>query len=282
MTLPPAAAEFSWSAWHWHPSVIAGLALMSILYAAGVGPLRHRFAWAEGVGRWRIGGFVAGVVVLWVALLSPLHELGDQYLLSAHMVQHLLLTLVAPPLLLLASPGWLLRPALRSRSVLRAVRWITLPVVAFIVFNAVLVFWHVPFFYDLTLEERSVHITEHLMFVATAMVMWWPVLSPLPELPRASYLVQMAYLFLLPTLPSILGAVITFADDVIYSWYATAPRVWGISPHTDQQLGGIIMWIPGGLVFLCTLIVVFLIWATEDERQSRLPQSAPRERSGSI
>jgi putative membrane protein len=149
-------------------------------------------------------------------------------------------------------------------------------------FNAVLVVWHVPFFFDLTLEERGVHITEHLMFVATAMVMWWPVLSPLPELPRASYLVQMAYLFLLPTVPSILGAVITFADDILYSWYATAPRVWGMSPHTDQQLGGIIMWIPGGLAFLCTLVVVFLIWATDEERESRLPQSAPRERSRSI
>ena len=231
----------------------------------GIGPLRRRFGWAQGVGTGQVTIFLTGVLVLVVALLSPLHELGDNYLLSAHMAQHLLLTLVAPPLLLLGTPAWLLRPLLFSPRVVRVARFLTLPVVAFVLFNLVLVLWHVPALYDLTLRELGIHILEHLMFLVAGVIMWWPILSPLPEVPRSPYFVQMLYLFVQPTVPSILGAVITFSDGVLYSWYAEAPRVWDISAHTDQQIGGLIMWLPGGLAFLLALAVMFLIWASKEE-----------------
>ena len=103
------------------------------------------------------------------------------------------------------------------------------------------------------------------MFLVSAVIMWWPILGTLPELPRPSYLVQMLYLFVQPTVPAILGAMITFSDGVLYEWYAVAPRIWGISAHSDQQVGGVLMWVPGGFAFLFTLVVVFLIWAGEEE-----------------
>ena len=267
--MPEQSVEFSWAAWHGHPSVVIGTLALAGAYLLGVGPLRRRFGWAERVNPGQVAIFLSGVLVIFIALLSPLHELGDEYLFSAHMVQHLLLTLVAAPLLLLGTPGWLLRPLLRSPRVLGAARFVTLPVVAFILFNVVFAFWHVPALYDLALRDRGIHILEHLMFIVAAVIMWWPILSPLPELPRAPNIVQMVYLFVQPTVPAIVGAMITFSDRILYTWYAEAPRVWGISGHTDQQVAGLIMWVPGGVAFLLTLIVVFLVWASEEESRAR-------------
>ena len=269
--------DFSWTAWHGHPSVVIGLVVLTGAYLAGVGPLRRRYGLAPRVPKGQVTTFLVAVLVLYIAVLSPLHELGDEYLFSAHMVQHLLLTLVVPPLLLLSTPGWLLRPALAFPRVMGVARVVTLPVVAFFLFNTVFAVWHVPALYELALRERGIHILEHLMFLTAGVVMWWPILSPLLELPRASYLVQMVYLFLQPTVPAIIGAMIAFSDGVIYRWYAEAPRVWGISAHTDQQVGGLIMWVPGGLAFLLTLTVVFLVWASQEESEAQR-QKAPELR----
>ena len=260
-----------WTAWHGHPSVVAGLVVLTGGYLLAAGPLRKRFGWAPQVPAGQVSTFLCGVLVLFFALLSPLHELGDKYLFSAHMVQHMLLTLAAPPLLIAGTPAWMLRPLVISPRVFRIVRTATLPVASFVVFNAVFVLWHIPALYDLALRERGVHILEHLMFLTAAILMWWPILGRLPELPRPSYLVQMLYLFVHPTVPAVLGAIITFSDGVLYEWYAVAPRIWGLSAHTDQQIGGIIMWIPGGLVYLLTLVVVFLIWSGQE--------GSPEERS---
>ena len=267
--MPDQTVDLSWTAWHGHPSVIAGLLVLLGAYLLAVGPLRQRLGGAQRADRGRITVFLIGVLIICIALLSPLHEIGDNYLFSAHMVQHLLLTLVVPPLLLLGTPAWLLRPLLRSPRILRISRFLTLPVVAFALFNVVFVLWHVPELYDFALRDRGIHILEHSMFIAASIIMWWPVLSPLPEVPRASYLVQMVYLFVQPTVPAILGALITFSDRVLYEWYAEAPRLWDISALTDQEIGGIIMWVPGGLTFLLTLAVVFLIWASREESEAR-------------
>ena len=273
--MPDQAIDFSWTAWHGHPSVIASIIALTGAYLLGVGPLRRRYGWAPGIGVGQVTLFLAGVLVIFIALLSPLHELGDNYLFSAHMVQHLLLTLVVPPLLLAGTPAWLIRPLFRSAGALKIGRFLTLPIVAFILFNAVFVLWHVPALYDLALRERGIHILEHLTFLVAALIMWWPILGMLPEMPRPPYLVQMVYLFVQPTVPAILGAIITFSDGVLYDWYAQAPRIWEISAHTDQQVGGIIMWVPGGLAFLLTLVIVFLLWASREESEDRR-----RQRSG--
>ena len=266
--MPETTADISWTSWHGHPSVIAGLLILAVGYLLGVWPLRRRFGWASEVGSGQVTLFLTGTLLIFVALLSPLHELGDNYLFSAHMVQHLILTLVVPPLLLAGTPAWLLRPVLRFPHVFKVAKFLTKPVTAFILFNAVFVTWHMPVFYDLALRELEIHVLEHLMFLFAGLVLWWPILSPLPELPRAPYIVQVLYLFVQPTVPAILGAVITFSDHVLYEWYEAAPRVWSISALDDQQLGGLIMWVPGGLAFLVTLVVVFLMWAAKEESSS--------------
>ena len=258
-------ADFSWFQWHAHPSIILGLLAFGGAYLLGVGPLRQRFQLGPYVEGWRVSVFLLGVVVLMVALLSPIHDLGERYLFSFHMLQHMLLMLVFPPLVLIGTPPWLLRPLLRSPMVRKAASFVTRPVAAFLIFDAVLVFWHVPGLYDLALRERNIHILEHVTFMGAAVLMWWPVLSPMPELPRAPYIGQMAYLFLVPTVSAILGAFITFSESVWYDWYAEAPRIWEISAKTDQEIGGLLMWVPGGVVFMTALIIVFLVWASKSE-----------------
>jgi putative membrane protein len=177
------------------------------------------------------------------------------------MVQHLVLAFAVPPLLLYGVPGWMLRPLLPRPALLRVGRRLTRPSGAFAGFNLVMVAWHLPPLYDLAMAVHPVHIGQHLMILAAAVLLWWPLCSPLPELPRAPYPVQLLYLFVVG-LPMVLVAiVITMADRVLYTAYAQAPRVFpGLTPLGDQHLGGLIMWVPGGLVFLVALSVVFFRW----------------------
>ena len=259
-------AALSWWEWHFHPDIILGVLLLESIYLLGVGPLRRRYSWGVPVENRQVVLFSMGVLVLFVTLTSPIHHLSDNFLFSAHMVQHLLLILVTPPLLLAGTPGWLLRPLVGSPWVLTAGRFLTHPVIAFSLFSFVLSVWHLPGLYDLTLRNEGAHIAEHLLFIATAVIMWWPVLSPLPELPRASYPVQMLYLFLLSLPPGFIGAAITFSKEILYPWYGTVPRLWGISALADQQIGGLIMKVPGALTFLGALTVVFFAWFNHEER----------------
>ena len=265
-------AEFSWTHWHWHPDIIVGVLLLEGLYLLGVGRMRRRYGWAERVPSRQVLYFTLGVLVIYVALSSPLHELSDNFLFSAHMVQHLLLWLLMPPLLLWGTPSWLLRPLVRHPLLQRSARFITSPLPAFILFSGLFLVWHLPALYDLALRNHSVHILEHLFFMAAALVMWWPVLGRLPELPRPSYPIQMLYLFFLSLPPGFLGAAITFSGDILYPWYGEVPRLWGLSPLTDQQIGGLIMKIPGALVFLAAMGVVFFTWFNREE-------SGPQDRS---
>jgi putative membrane protein len=177
------------------------------------------------------------------------------------MVQHLVLELVVPPLLLAGTPGWMLRPLLRAGAVRAVATRVTRPALAFAIFNVVLAVWHLPPLYNLALAVHPVHIGQHLMFIVASVLMWWPLLGSLPELPRLSYPGQMLYCFLMTLPMSIVAVYITMADRVLYPLYAVAPRVLGISPLEDQRYGGLIMWIPGGLFFYGVMTVVFTLWA---------------------
>ena len=273
---PAAQAAFSWWDWHWHPELYAGLLLLAVLYLLFVGPLRGRLVQAELIrpSRWQVVSFMAGVLIMLFALAGPLHELSDNYLFSAHMAQHMIMTLVVPPLLLLGTPGWLLRPLVAPVMVMKLSRFLTMPLVAFVLFNSVFALWHFPLFYEGALHGHVFHILEHLIFMATAVIVWWPVLSPLPELPRIAYPAQMLYLIFLSISQTPLFAVITFSNDVLYSFYATAPRVWDISPLADQQLGGIIMKVTWLTVFLPAICTVFLRWFYREEKEGR-PEFQP-------
>ncbi|HBY96887.1 MAG: cytochrome c oxidase assembly protein [Ardenticatenaceae bacterium] len=257
--------DFIWTRWSWEPSILLGLELAVALYLVAVFPLRRRFGWAPGIERRQVVAFMIGLLTIFIALVSPLDFLADRYLFSAHMVQHLLLILVMPPLVLVGTPGWLLRPLLQRPALARVVRWLTYPVVAFGLFNVNFWLWHLPWLYQLSLESDQVHILMHLLFMATGVLSWWPVLGPLPELRLQSYPARMAYLFA-QTLPNTgLSVLLIFSPAVLYPAYALAPRLWGISPLADQQLGGLAMWIPGSLIYLSALSMLFFRWFGEDE-----------------
>ena len=262
MTPPPDA----WRRWDLHASVLIGLALLGGLYVFW-GGLR--------APRRKVAAFATAIVVLFVCLNGPLHNLSDRYLFSAHMVQHLALMLLFPPLLLYGTPAWVGERILRAAWVRWMAVWATRPLVAGLIFTVPIVLLHFPRFYNAALLHHNLHILQHLVFLATAVVMWCPVLSPLPEL-RAPQPVQLIYLFLLGIPMSVVGALITLADGVLYPFYETAPRVWGLSPLADQQIGGLIMWVPGGVIFWVAMTVVWFRWAARETREdATLPPASP-------
>jgi putative membrane protein len=242
-----------------HPSTVIGIGGLAALYVWRVRRERQSPTPGQKVS------FTVGLLALFFALNGPLHDLSDFYLFSAHMVQHLVLTFLVPLLLLIGTPGWMLRPALRVPAVAAAARWLTRPLTCFALFNAAIAVWHLPPLYNLAMAYHPVHIVEHLMFLTTAVLMWWPLLSPLPELPRLAYPAQMLYCFLMSIPMSVVAIYVALADHVLYPAYAAAPRIWGLSPLDDQMIGGLIMWIPGGLFFYGVMTVVFFKWAARGE-----------------
>lgn len=262
------ASPTDWQRWDIHPSVAIGVVALAALYVR-LGGLA--------APRRRVVSFGASLVVLFFTLNGPLHDLSDSYLFSAHMVQHLILTLLFPPLFLYGLPARVVRPFLRLRWLRAFGGWVTRPVPAAAIFITPIMFWHLPAFYEAAMRHHPLHIVQHLVFLATSVVMWWPVLSPVPELPRTSYPGQLLYLFLLGIPMSIVGAMITLADAPLYPFYVAAPRVWGISALDDQQWGGLIMWVLGGLVFWIAMTVVWFRWAVREERgdaERRVPLEA--------
>lgn len=255
--------------WNWEPQLVLGLIMQASAYLLCVGPLRRFFPGSAPVPISQQYVFLLGVLSLFVALVSPIDHLGDAYLLTGHMIQHLLITLVGPPLLLLGTPRWLLRPIVELpivRSISLPVgRVLTHPVFAFFAFNVVYWIWHVPRYYEAALQSQPIHILEHMSFMATAVLTWWPVFSPLDEFPALHQGTRVLYLFFESVPPTLLGAMITFAKEPLYPTYAAAPRIWGLSVMEDQTLGGLIMWVPGGLVFFVVLTVIFFRWFGRDD-----------------
>lgn len=266
-----------------YPSIAVGCVYLLGAYALSVGPARRRFRWSEeGPTPGRVVSWLAAVAVIFFSLNGPLHEWADGYLFSAHMVQHLLLMLVMPPLLIYGLPPWLVRKALEVRPVYRLARVLTHPGIAFAAYNAVLIFWHLPQWYNLALLDHTVHIAQHLSFMAVAVMMWWPILNPVEELqriPDGPLLMGWVFLFGIPG--TIVSALITLSDHVLYPWYAAAPRITSLSPLDDQRLGGLIMWIPGMLVFWVAITVIFFRWTAYEYRSWKEdPEALPTGETG--
>lgn len=265
----PGDLQFWLTQWDWQPSIIVGTMLIIGLYLYGVGPLRKRFHLGDEISPGQAVAFLLGVNLMFLSLFSALDELGDRYLFSAHMLQHLILTIVGPPLVLLGIPDWLIKPLLRHRVVLRLAKALTHPFVAFTLFNVDIWLWHAPPLYDATLFNQNLHILEHLTFIVFGLLYWWPVLSPLKEgLPRLSIGGQVFYLFFGSMPMVLLGAGLTFAPP-LYAPYIYAPRVWGLSPATDQQLGGLLMWVPVSLYMIGIMSILFIRWMQQQERETR-------------
>ncbi len=264
-------ARIGWQEFSVHWSTVIGIAALWALYEwrARV----HRMTAAASAQNERPtnaqrGLFISGLLVLFLSLNGPLHDLSDYYLFSAHMVQHLLLTLIVPPLLILGTPGWMLRPALSIPWVNSLAHRVTRARAAFLIFNVTLAAWHVPPLYNLAMANHDIHIVEHLMFLVSATLMWWPLTSNMPELPRLAYPGQMLYCFVMTIPMSVVAFCIALADHLLYPAYAAVPRIWGITPMRDQALGGLIMWVPGSLFFGVVISFVFMRWAATDSDTS--------------
>src|SRR5581483_4407809 len=189
-----ATGETMWT-WNSDPSVVLGIGALSALYFLAAGRWRARLGGPPAPDRRRLWLFAAAMATLILALMSPIETLADTRSFMVHVFQHMLLTLVFPPLLIAATPPWMLRPLLRPARVMALARVLTRPLPAYLGFNVVFAVAHVPVVFNLVQASEARHAVEHLLFIATAVLMWWPILSPLPELPRLPYLGQLLYLF---------------------------------------------------------------------------------------
>lgn len=261
---------WSWllTRWSLEPSIVIGVLILTAWYLHACGyvnlSLRERRENSPnppGIkgSKSQLALFLLSQSTLIVALLSPLDYVGDEYLFSAHMVQHLLLATVWPPLLLLSLPDDVVRPRVERRGVRPTIRWLTFPAAAFLIFNIDITAWHIPAWYDATLQNSWIHIFEHLTFMAAGVLAWLPVVSPIKP-HRLSYPAQLLYLFamLFPTMG--LGIFFSFYQHALYHPYVAAPRLWGMSAVTDQQLGGLIMWMPGNIPYALAMAVILIRW----------------------
>lgn len=274
--------------WEWRVEVFLPLLLFGAVYTAGWRQLRAKGS--RLAGGWPLLAYWGGILAVALALLSPIETLSGQ-LFFMHMIQHLLLVMLAPPLLLLAEPmpvllwglptsarrgvGRLLSRLLhRKSSSRRYLRTATGPGVAWLLFVVVLVGWHDPNAYNAALRSDFVHDLEHLSFFFGAMLYWWHVVGAAPRIhKRLSRTAQVVYVIAAIPPNMITGVVIAFAGQVIYSYYLAVPRLWGISALDDQILGGVIMWVPGSMMYMMAILILTARWLQGEETKPPLPVS---------
>lgn len=253
------------AAWSFPVWPAIGLVIAGTLYLRGWRALQQTRARELPV--WRAVCFFAGLLVLWIALASPIDALDD-FLLSAHMLQHFILMSIAPPLLVLGAPlvpmlrglpRWLIRavrPVFASRGVHKLAHALARPVVAWLLMNIAYLGWHVPQAFELTLRSEAWHNTEHMCFLLTSIAFWWIVIEPWPSRTRWSRWMVLPYLLTADIVNTILSAVLTFSGKVLYPSYAAAERISRLTPLQDQVLAGAEMWVLNSLVFLVPVAVI--------------------------
>jgi putative membrane protein len=257
------------TAWSFEPSVLLGVALAAWIYIEGLRELARRGRLARSVTPWHVAGFASGLLCILLGLISPIDTLSNQ-LLTAHMVQHLLLLMIAPPLLLLGKPIPVLlvgAPHALVRSIARAharmpwfhalTRLLTRPFFAWPLYVGTMLIWHLPVFYDAALNNVTVHLFEHMCFLVTGLIFWSVVIQPFPGPHRLAYGWRFLFVFAAMLSDTVLGSLFILAGSPIYSFYAALPRLWDLSVLDDQSLAGNVMLIGGDLVFACALIPLF-------------------------
>jgi putative membrane protein len=252
--------------WHPHPEVW----VLAITLFAG-----YRLALTRlGPGRVSPGepvatpsqrrSFLAGLIALIAVSDWPMHDLAEGYLYSAHMIQHLVLTLVMPPLLLRGTPSWLFRLLVPPRA-MGVLRRLARPIVALVIFNIAVVASHWPVMVDAATRHEAAHLGQHVVIVGTALLMWMPIFSPVLEIPRLALPGQMLYLFLQSLVPTVPASFLTFGDRPLYPIYETFPRLAGISALSDMRTAGLIMKIAGGLALWVVIASIFFKWAALEQ-----------------
>jgi putative membrane protein len=250
--------------WQFEPVPIAGLFNLSLLYLLGVGPLRMRYFPREAFPSHQALLFFTGVLILFLAVASPLHLLAEVYLLSAHMLQLSLMIYVVAPLLIAGTPSWLLAPLLTGR-LLPITRALSRPLIAFVVFQTVFALWHMPTIFRTIVFNDVLHGVGYLAILAAAVLMWWPIMSPLERLPRPPLSTRFAYLGALLGAHLLLMALVGVAEEPLYPWYARAPRLFGLDPMADQELAGTIMMGFTLVALLIPMCILALRWLEHNE-----------------
>jgi putative membrane protein len=267
----------SLNAWSWDPLILLSTGLVAIVYARGLRRIRRRTRRAA-PELWRAPAFGSGLAILIVALQSPISTY-DNSLFSIHMLQHMLLVLGAAPLLLIGAPLlpllWGL-PDQERRGVGRLLHGhgplhrfghqITQPLVAEVLFLGTLALWHVPVLYDAAQGHSLAHNLEHALLLGTAVLFWWPLLPPTDASKRMGRGLAVVYLAAAAVEGTVIGALLTFSSEPLYATYRLAPRIAELSVLQDQQLAGLIMWVPSGLVYLSAILVQVGLLLRSDER----------------
>jgi len=269
--------------WTWEPLVVIPLMLMAILYVQGVPHLLGRT-----INGWQAAAFATGWLSLVIALVSPLDALGG-ILFSAHMAQHEILMVVAAPLLVLGRPLlaflWALPPPARAR----IGAWTQMPAfasawtaisgafAATLLHAAALWIWHLPSLYQATLHSDFIHSLQHISFLGTAALFWWALMHG--RYGRLGYGAAVLYVFVTAVHSGALGALVTLSPRLLYPIYATSTRAWGLDPIEDQQLAGLIMWVPAGVVLTVLGLALFAAWLGEAERRVAFTRSETMRKS---
>lgn len=271
-------------AWAIDPPVLLGLIL------AGVG---YWLAWrrVKLLGRRDLPvsyaiWYYSGLLAIAVALLGPFDVYNENSLLM-HMAQHLLLLQAAGPLLWLGRPvqvvlqaisprrsGSVLKPVLRRRWVRSILNFVSHPLVSFLIFNAAVIFWHVPALYDAALSHQFIHDLEHLTFLGAALIYWWPMIEPVPRHHKMPMGFALGSIFLTGLVAEALGALLSLDSSLIYPFYAHAQMLWGLTPHADQEYAGLLMWVGGGMLYLTIIFAVMIRSLGSDDYQAAVPKSA--------
>jgi putative membrane protein len=252
--------------WTPHPDVWLIVGMVAAGYAIAMVRLGPRLAPTERVvTRFQVTCFALGLGAMWIASDWPIHDIAERYNYSVHMVQHLTFSMVSAPLVLLGTPAWLARWLLPDR-LLPVVRWLARFVPALLLFNVVLVFTHWPLIVNTSLENGLLHFLVHTLLYASSLVVWLPIVSPLPEIPRLAPVMQMLYLFAWSVVPTVPASFLTFGSSPLYKFYEHVPHLFGLSTLDDQQLAGLIMKLGAGLLLWAIIAVVFFRWAAEEDR----------------
>ncbi len=255
-----------WRHWHNEPWLVGGLVLAGWLWAILAGPLRARLAPAAPFPRGHAVKFYLGLLFFYLAVGSPLDQIAERFLFSAHMLQHQLLVYPAAILFLLGLPDWMIDPLLGQPALRRIVRLLTHPVVCGLIYSIVISGWHAPWLYDWALRVKLVHIIEHLTFFGAALLYWWPMLSPSRIFLPISWAAQLLYIIAVVIGMTPIFAYITFTSGVLYPTYEYAPRLWSeFSAADDQLLAGVMMKIIGMFVSLGAFIRAFYRWYRENK-----------------
>ena len=251
----------------WHPELITATLVIAALYlyaARYVG--RQGFAVPTAAQRL---SFFSGLVLLYLAVGSPLDALSDNFLFSAHMLEHLLIGIMAPPLLLLGLADGFWRIVFRRDRIRRVVAFLTKPVLALFLFNIAFSVYHFPYLYDLGLYNDSWPFFEHAVLFVTGLIMWWPVIAPSQQLPQISAPAKMLYLFLDAILMTPVFVIVLFAPKPLYTFYLHVPRLFGLTPLADQQLGAVVMKLGALLAYGTGAGVLFFDWIRREAQHER-------------